>query len=90
MKKILMIMALLAASPVFAACSITGEACMIKVKPPGTSGLPGVQDKYVPDYVKNMEKPNAMQLRVKQTHDKIHLNPSKEEPLLHESRPPVK
>jgi hypothetical protein len=55
MKKIILIAAMFAAAPVFAACSITGGACSITDTNPVK--MPSLEDKYVPHYLQNLQKP---------------------------------
>lgn len=55
MKKIFIIMALAAfAIPVFATCSITGDTCSASLMT-----TPSLEDKFMPNNLKNIQKPDA-------------------------------
>lgn len=54
MKKILLIMSIVLFSvPVFASCGITGNTCAYSIS------KPAIQDKYLPNNIKNIQKPDA-------------------------------
>lgn len=70
MKKILLTGALFAlASPVFAACAITGGACSASI-----IDTPNLEEKYTPDRLEKIKEPNAFQPRYVTPYYDIMLN----------------
>ncbi|MDR1167635.1 MAG: hypothetical protein LBK53_01920 [Heliobacteriaceae bacterium] len=70
MKKILII-ALLAASPAFAACNLTGGACS-----PSDLYQPALQERYLPNSLQQLQKPNAFQGEYQPRYNEQNLNMS--------------
>jgi hypothetical protein len=69
MKKILAIALMLAAAPAFAACDITGGACS-----PSSLYRPTLNERYSPNNLELMQKPNAFQHEYQQPFNQNNVN----------------